>query len=71
MKRYSSLTVIGRDRSGVIARFTNLLFHMGANIEALEEQVHHGRFSMTLQASWPTAVFDERGVHIESRESLI
>lgn len=60
MKRYSSLTVIGRDRSGVIARFTNLLFQMGANIEALEEQVHHGRFSMTLQASWPTARFDER-----------
>ncbi|HPA16436.1 MAG TPA: formyltetrahydrofolate deformylase [Verrucomicrobiae bacterium] len=60
MKRFTSLTVIGRDRSGVIARFTNLLFHLGANIEALEEQVHHGRFSMTLQASWPTARFDER-----------
>jgi len=60
MKRYTSLTVIGRDRSGVIARFTNLLFQLGANIEALEEQVHHGRFSMTLQASWPTARFDER-----------
>ncbi len=62
MKRYTSLTVIGRDRSGVIARFTNLLFQMGANIEALEEQVHHGRFSMTLQASWPTVRFDERAL---------
>jgi formyltetrahydrofolate deformylase len=59
MKRYATLTVIGKDRSGVIARFTGALFQMGANIEALEEQVHRGKFSMTLQASWPIQRFDE------------
>jgi formyltetrahydrofolate deformylase len=57
-RRLVSITVIGRDRTGVIARFTNMLFVGGANIEALEEQVQHGMFSMTLQASWPAATYD-------------
>ncbi len=52
MKCLATITVIGRDRTGVIARVTDFLFHCGANIEALEEQVTRGRFSMTLQASW-------------------
>jgi formyltetrahydrofolate deformylase len=53
MKDFAILTVIGRDRSGVVARITNFLFEQRANIEALEEQVTRGQFSMTLQASWP------------------
>src|ERR1022692_4844733 len=52
MKEYAILTVIGRDKTGVVARITNLLFQQRANIEALEEQVTRGQFSMTLQASW-------------------
>ncbi len=65
MKRFATLTVIGKDRSGVIARFTSLLFNLGANIEALEESVQRGQFSMTLQASWPTAKFDLAAVRRE------
>ena len=53
MKEYAVLTVIGRDRTGVVARITNFLFEQRANIEELEEQVTRGQFSMTLQASWP------------------
>ena len=53
MKHYATVTVIGRDKTGVIARVTNFLFEQHANIEALEEQVTRGQFSMTLQASWP------------------
>src|ERR1019366_8484041 len=53
MKDFAILTVIGRDRSGVVALITNFLFEKRANIEALEEQVTRGQFSMTLQASWP------------------
>jgi formyltetrahydrofolate deformylase len=53
MKEYAILTVIGRDKTGVVARVTNFLFAERANIEALEEQVTRGQFSMTLQASWP------------------
>lgn len=52
MKQYATITVIGRDKTGVIARITNFLFEQHANIEALEEQVTRGQFSMTLQASW-------------------
>lgn len=53
LKDFAILTVIGRDRSGVVARITSFLFEQRANIEALEEQVTRGQFSMTLQASWP------------------
>jgi len=52
MKQFATVTVIGRDKTGVIARVTNFLFEQHANIEALEEQVTRGQFSMTLQASW-------------------
>ena len=52
MRHLATITVIGRDKTGVIARVTAFLFEQRANIEALEEQVTRGRFSMTLQASW-------------------
>lgn len=58
MKQFATITVIGRDKTGVIARVTNFLFEQHANIEALEEQVTRGQFSMTLQASWPKKNFD-------------
>ena len=57
MKQFATGTVIGRDKTGVIARVTNFLFEQRANIEALEEQVTRGQFSMTLQASWKRTDF--------------
>src|SRR5438034_8659546 len=35
MKKFATVTVIGRDKTGVIARVTNFLFDQHANIEAL------------------------------------
>jgi formyltetrahydrofolate deformylase len=55
MKQFATVTVIGRDKTGVIAHVTAFLFEQHANIEALEEQVTRGQFSMTLQASWRPA----------------
>ena len=52
MKQFATITVIGQDKTGVVARVTGLLFEQRANIEALEEQVTRGQFSMTIQASW-------------------
>ena len=52
MKRLATITVIGRDKTGVIACVTNFLFEQKANIEALEEAVTRGQFSIVLQASW-------------------
>ncbi len=52
MKKFATLTVIGRDKTGVVARITGFLFQQRGNIEALEEQVTRGQFSMTVQTSW-------------------
>jgi formyltetrahydrofolate deformylase len=60
MKQFATVTVIGRDKTGVIARVTNFLFEQHANIEALEEQVTRGQFSMTLQRF---AVFVTKETH--------
>ncbi|MGD0615788.1 MAG: formyltetrahydrofolate deformylase [Verrucomicrobiota bacterium] len=62
MKKFATLTVIGRDKTGVVARVTNFLFEQKANIEALEEQVTRGQFSMTLQASWKDRQMDRAAV---------
>ena len=59
MKQFATITVIGRDKTGVIARVTSFLFAQNANIEALEEQVTRGQFSMTIQASWKLKQLDE------------
>lgn len=58
MKQLATITVIGRDKTGVIASVTHFLFEQHANIEALEEQVTRGQFSMTLQASWKTSAYN-------------
>jgi formyltetrahydrofolate deformylase len=66
-KHLATITLIGNDKAGVIARITQLLFQLGANIEAMEEQVTRGQFSMTLQASWTPARFDR--IKIKQRVS--
>jgi formyltetrahydrofolate deformylase len=62
MKLFATITVIGRDKTGVVARITNFLFLQKANIEALEEQVTRGQFSMTVQTSWKERELDRQAV---------
>src|SRR5512135_2452600 len=62
MNKIATITVIGRDKTGVVARITNFLFLQQANIEALEEQVTRGQFSMTVQASWKERALDRNAV---------
>src|SRR5262245_59489086 len=62
MQQFATITVIGRDKTGVVARVTSHLFEQKANIEALEEQVTRGQFSMTLQASWKPGQLDAGAV---------
>ncbi len=64
MKQFATITVIGRDKTGVIARVTNFLFEQRANIEALEEQVTRGQFSMTLQASWKKSELNSNSLRV-------
>lgn len=68
MQQLATITVIGKDKTGVIARVTNFLFHSKANIEALEEQVTRGQFSMTLQASWRSNLMDCKTVQAQLHE---
>src|SRR5258708_2152208 len=68
-KQLATITLIGGDKPGVIARITQLLFQLGANIEAMEEQVSRGHFSMTLQASWTPARFDRAAITHHIREN--
>jgi formyltetrahydrofolate deformylase len=62
MTHLATLTVIGRDKTGVVARITSFLFEQKANIEGLEEQVTRGQFSMTVQASWKERQLDRPAV---------
>ena len=64
MKTFATVTVIGDDKTGVVAKVTNFLFEQNANIEALEEQVTRGQFSMTLQASWNSGSLQREAVRI-------
>jgi formyltetrahydrofolate deformylase len=68
MKKIATITVIGRDKTGVIARVTGFLFEQKANIEALEEQVTRGQFSMTLQASWKSGELFSEQVQVGLRQ---
>ena len=61
----TTITLIGSDKAGVIAHITQLLFQLGANIDAMEEQVTRGQFSMTLLASWPPSRFDRALINRE------
>ena len=53
MKQIATITVIGEDKTGVVARVTGFCRQAKANIEGLEEQVTRKDFSMTIRkASW-------------------
>lgn len=51
----ATVSLLGRDRTGVVAHVTQFLFQRGANIESLEELVQRGVFHMSLAASWSRA----------------
>lgn len=53
MDCHAHVTVIGGDKSGVIARICQFLFDCGGNIEELDQHVTQGLFTMHLEVSWP------------------
>jgi formyltetrahydrofolate deformylase len=50
------LTVVGKDKSGVVASFTSAIFKHGGNIESVNQNVVKGLFGMHLESSFPTVV---------------
>jgi formyltetrahydrofolate deformylase len=51
-KTVIEITVIGKDRKGVVADITNFIFRNEGNIEQIKQNVVHGLFGMQLQASF-------------------
>ncbi|MGM0591383.1 MAG: formyltetrahydrofolate deformylase [Halobacteriota archaeon] len=58
-REYTEITVIGGDKTGIIAQFTTLLFERGINIEDLDQAVRQGLFRMTLHADTTDMVCTE------------
>ena len=51
-KTLIKVTVIGKDRKGVVADITNFIFRNGGNIEKIKQNVVRGLFGMELEASF-------------------
>jgi formyltetrahydrofolate deformylase len=53
------VTVIGKDRKGVVADITNFIFRNGGNIEKINQNVVRGLFGMQLEASFQKLNMEE------------
>ena len=51
-KTVVGITVVGKDREGIVAAFTNFVFENGGNIEKVNQNVIKGLFGMYLEASF-------------------
>ncbi|MFQ5573877.1 MAG: ACT domain-containing protein, partial [Nitrosopumilaceae archaeon] len=50
------VTVVGKDREGIVATFTNFVFHKGGNIEKVNQNVMKGLFGMYLEVSFTKSI---------------
>ncbi len=54
-KTVVGITVVGKDREGIVAAFTNFAFSKGGNIEKVNQNVIKGLFGMYLEVSFSKA----------------
>jgi len=70
-KTVIGITVVGKDREGIVAAFTNFVFENGGNIEKVNQNVIKGLFGMYLEASFTKSVdvkkFDS-GIQVLSKK---
>ncbi|MBI5859654.1 MAG: phosphoribosylglycinamide formyltransferase [Nitrosarchaeum sp.] len=70
-KTVIGITVVGKDREGIVAAFTNFVFENGGNIEKVNQNVIKGLFGMYIEASFTKTVdvkkFDS-GIQILSKK---
>lgn len=55
-KTVVGITVVGKDREGIVASFTNFAFSKGGNIEKVNQNVIKGLFGMYLEVSFAKTV---------------
>ena len=56
MKTVVGITVVGKDREGIVATFTNFAFSKGGNIEKVNQNVIKGLFGMYLEVSFSKTI---------------
>ena len=65
------ITVVGKDKEGIVAAFTNFVFENGGNIEKVNQNVIKGLFGMYLEVSFTKSVdvkkFDS-GIQVLSKK---
>jgi formyltetrahydrofolate deformylase len=54
------ITIVGKDREGIVAVFTNFAFSKGGNIEKVNQNVIKGLFGMYLEVSFSKSVDIEK-----------
>ncbi|MFB3113876.1 MAG: formyltransferase family protein, partial [Nitrosopumilaceae archaeon] len=55
-KTIIGITVVGKDREGIVATFTNFVFQKGSNIEKVNQNVMKGLFGMYLEVSFTKSI---------------
>ena len=51
-KTLIGITVVGKDKEGIVANFTNFVFERKGNLERVNQNVIKGLFGMYLEASF-------------------
>ena len=73
-KTVVGITVVGKDREGIVATFTNFAFSNGGNIEKVNQNVIKGLFGMYLEVSFSKAVdvkkFDSDIQNLAKKEKM-
>ena len=67
------VTVIGKDRKGVVAEITNAIFSRGGNIQQISQNVVRGLFGMQLEASFnkiDKKVLDKSLLHLSRKLNM-
>ena len=55
-KTLVGITVVGKDREGIVANFTNFVFEKNGNLEKVNQNVVKNLFGMYLEASFPKKI---------------
>ncbi len=73
-KTVIGITVVGKDREGIVAVFTNFAFSKGGNIEKVNQNVIKGLFGMYLEASFSKTIdvkkFDSEIKSLAKKEQM-
>ena len=73
-KTVIGITVVGKDKEGIVAAFTNFAFSKGGNIEKVNQNVIKGLFGMYLEVSFSKTFdvkeFDSEIQNIAKKENM-